>query len=81
MGELTEAQVCDIWDDATNSVCQTMQDLNMCKCPDGGCIAAQVRPQNADLTYHTGLDERQRAALEHSAASRPLPDRSKEERG
>ncbi|PWU76163.1 hypothetical protein DK867_02515 [Ochrobactrum sp. POC9] len=32
----------EIWDDATNAVCQAMQEQNMCNCPDGGCLAAKI---------------------------------------
>jgi hypothetical protein len=39
----------EIWDDATNSVCQTMQERKMCNCPDGDCLAAKVNPGPADF--------------------------------
>lgn len=42
----------DIWDAATNSVCQTMQDRNMCKCPDGDCLAAKINPEPADYSRY-----------------------------
>lgn len=32
----------EIWDDATNAVCQAMQEQNMCNCPDGDCLAAKI---------------------------------------
>lgn len=32
----------EIWDDATNAVCQAMQEQKMCNCPDGDCLAAKV---------------------------------------
>ena len=33
----------EVWDSATNAVCQTLQDADMCKCPSGRCYAAEVR--------------------------------------
>lgn len=32
----------EIWDDATNAVCQAMQEQKMCNCPDGDCLAAKI---------------------------------------
>lgn len=32
----------EIWDDATNAVCQAMQEQNMCNCPNGKCLAATI---------------------------------------
>ena len=32
----------EIWDDATNAVCQAMQEHHMCNCPDGDCLAAKI---------------------------------------
>jgi hypothetical protein len=32
----------DVWYDATNAVCQVMQERNMCKCEDGKCVAASI---------------------------------------
>ena len=34
----------EIWDCATNAVCQEMQDRRMCKCPPNGCVAQSVFP-------------------------------------
>lgn len=41
----------EIWDDATNAVCQHMQDKGMCLCPDGDCVAAKVLPAPEDRAY------------------------------
>jgi hypothetical protein len=41
----------EIWADATNSVCQTMQDKDMCNCPAGGCVASKVVPAPEDRAY------------------------------
>ncbi|MFU0504170.1 hypothetical protein [Pseudaminobacter sp. NGMCC 1.201702] len=41
----------DLWDAATNAVCQTMQDRNMCNCPDGDCLAAKVNPAPQDFAW------------------------------
>jgi len=38
----------EVWDDASNSVCQTLQDRGMCKCPDGECVAVSVCPSPED---------------------------------
>ena len=35
----------EVWGDACNAVCQTLQENNMCKCPDGKCYAALVNFQ------------------------------------
>lgn len=32
----------EIWDDATNAVCQAMQEQKMCNCLDGDCLAAKI---------------------------------------
>jgi hypothetical protein len=37
-----EPTLADVWDDATNAVCQAMQEASMCLCPDGACVAAGV---------------------------------------
>lgn len=39
----------DLWDAATNAVCQTMQERGMCNCPDGDCLAAKIEISATDL--------------------------------
>lgn len=53
----------EIWDSATNAVCQTLQEAKMCNCPDGRCFAAEVRLDSATL----------RCAVLDLAASPPPP--------
>lgn len=49
---MTRDKIRDIWYDATNAVCQEMQDRDMCRCPDGECLAAKIEPSEADLSFH-----------------------------
>ena len=50
--------IAEIWNDATNAVCQAMQETDMCNCPDGQCLAATIE-----------LDGERRAALTASGLS------------
>jgi hypothetical protein len=59
-----EATVDEIWDTATNAVCQTMQDSDMCKCTDGQCVAAVVRPEPQDLARLVSLKASQEAEVD-----------------
>ena len=53
-----ESELRECWEDATNAVCQTLQDSYLCKCPDGGCIAAKVALQFDPAMYrHSGWRE------------------------
>ena len=56
----------DLWQAATNAVCQTMQERRMCKCPSGQCLAAEVEITHQDMEH--GL-----AQLRSLAASQPAP--------
>lgn len=47
---VSDEAVREVWDNATNAVCQEMQARAMCNCPDGDCLAAKVEPSPADLT-------------------------------
>jgi len=49
VSEKHQAIATEFWHDAANAVCQTMQELNACRCADGECIAARVEPQLADF--------------------------------
>jgi hypothetical protein len=49
--EAIERVAREFWGDATNAVCQTLQDASMCKCPDGKCVAANVDPSAASLRW------------------------------
>lgn len=48
---MSEFKLSDIWDDATNAVCQAMQESKICKCKDGECIAAKIEP-SAETVLH-----------------------------
>ncbi len=52
----------DIWDAATNSVCQHMQETDMCKCPDGDCLAEKIRPGPEDRAHFAALSQHPVAA-------------------
>ena len=41
----------DLWEAATNAVCQTMQERRMCKCPDGQCLASEVEISHEDMEH------------------------------
>lgn len=41
---MSELKPIDIWEDATNAVCQAMQESKMCKCQDGECLASKIEP-------------------------------------
>src|SRR5690242_2658861 len=45
----------EIWDAATNAVCQTMQDRGVCNCRDGHCVAAKIEPAQQDIEYFAAL--------------------------
>lgn len=45
---ITRAKLDEIWMDATNAVCQSMQERKMCNCPDGNCLAAKIMPEEKD---------------------------------
>ncbi|MDP8249954.1 hypothetical protein [Pseudochrobactrum saccharolyticum] len=47
----SELKPIDIWDDATNAVCQAMQQSKMCKCPDGECLASTIEPSKETLAH------------------------------
>lgn len=42
----------EIWNDASNSICQIMQEQNMCNCPNGGCLAAKVGVSEKTLRFY-----------------------------
>ncbi|GEM_PF-5418982 len=45
----SELKPIDIWEDATNAVCQIMQESKMCNCPDGECLASTVEPSKETM--------------------------------
>ena len=51
MTDTVEELVNDLWDCATNAVCQEMQDRGMCKCPKDRCVAASVSPGEYENAY------------------------------
>lgn len=58
-GKRVKAAVEAAWDDATNAVCQLMQDKRMCKCRAGGCLAATVvsSPQDIAAAIRAGKED------------------------
>lgn len=48
---MSELKPIDIWEDATNAVCQIMQESKMCKCPDGECLASTIEPSKETLAH------------------------------
>ena len=42
----------ELWDEAMNAVCQSLQDTGMCGCENGTCVAATVYPEPHNLEMH-----------------------------